>query len=438
MCLWAALPGAAQAASSTDRLADASVRVAAELFRENRKSVPATNILDFALTVRPEHEQGLLLQAKIARKLPLGPPEKQDLIPPYTRMLLQIAEKTRSDPHKLVLYKLVEQVDPANEKALVEVFKAKNAGTDTSFEAVLAAVDPRATESPDAVDSGTGAAPPTPVATPVISPPTGPVTPPHTMPHTSPGGRIDPTANLARKLSPDRIRSDMERAVLHDFHFYSRSPLTVINRINDVVFSRGYVVVPKAPVFRVSSSSYYNDRVPHYYGSSSVNVESFSQRYPELTVAQCISLLCSFHGTSYDLKEGAIELVPSDDAEKSMLFLTADELAQAFADNLLEARRKYKDRMVILTGKLAGSGRGIGRVVLYMAGRKVELRYPPGTEIDLDDYRDRDYSYVYDSYGYQRRAGNTYRWKHVTVTGRCAGYGFNAVILDNCTKPVAR
>jgi len=131
---------AAQGPSTATKLADGAVAVAASLLNQDAADERGTNLLKFALTVSPGHPDALLLQAKLERRQELPKTELADQGKGYLDYVRSVIRKTNSAPRQLLLWKVIELVDPQDDEALMALTKAKNSGTDVRFGSLLAAL----------------------------------------------------------------------------------------------------------------------------------------------------------------------------------------------------------------------------------------------------------------------------------------------------------
>lgn len=164
-------------------------------------------------------------------------------------------------------------------------------------------------------------------------------------------------------------------------------------------------------------------------------------QYEDIALEQALAVLCSFHGLSYTVQDGAVLLDDADEEEKAVKrFLSAEKLSKEFKSNMLEARGKYRGKVLTVRGQLGGRGRGITGKKLFMqspAGRIV-LEYPASQEFDLEKYRLRSRQYSYDHFSgvYGSKESDDYKWRTVVVTGTCKGYGSGNVRMTDCSIPV--
>ncbi|OGV73023.1 MAG: hypothetical protein A3K19_24855 [Lentisphaerae bacterium RIFOXYB12_FULL_65_16] len=129
-----------KATSTAGKLADGAVAVASSLLSEDASEARGLDLLRFALAVDPGNAWALLLQAKLERNQPLPQAEGGDQSEAYVDYLQSVIRKTSSASRQLLLWEVIELVDPKNEAALLALTKAKNKGVDTRFEALLAAL----------------------------------------------------------------------------------------------------------------------------------------------------------------------------------------------------------------------------------------------------------------------------------------------------------
>lgn len=130
-----ALPASAK--SVTEEMADGALAAASSKLRRDRDSVAGRQLLDFALFVTPENENALLLQAKLERDLPFDTLKYSRGMEEYIAFLKKVIAGTRAENRKLLLYKVIEHINPADEQTLLALTKAKNAGTETDFDKLL-------------------------------------------------------------------------------------------------------------------------------------------------------------------------------------------------------------------------------------------------------------------------------------------------------------
>ncbi|OGV65138.1 MAG: hypothetical protein A3K19_15840 [Lentisphaerae bacterium RIFOXYB12_FULL_65_16] len=145
LCLAAAAAGTPASAppkgnDTATKLADGAVAVAVSLLSHDATDERGLNLLRFALAAAPNHTDALLLQAKLERGQELPQADLPDAGKGCIDFLQSVIRKTKPGPRQLLLWKVIELVDPLNEDALMALTKAKNSGTDTQFDNLLAAL----------------------------------------------------------------------------------------------------------------------------------------------------------------------------------------------------------------------------------------------------------------------------------------------------------
>ena len=141
--LFMMLPGLARqvaAKSVTEAMADGALAASSVKLRRNRDSEAGRDLLKFALFVDPDNQQALLLQAKLERELPFDTLSYSQSQKEYIAFLKKVIAATRSEERKLLLFKVIDLVNPHDDATMLALTKAKNAGIDTDFDALLAAV----------------------------------------------------------------------------------------------------------------------------------------------------------------------------------------------------------------------------------------------------------------------------------------------------------
>ncbi len=144
------------AASVSERLVAGSVDIAQRRLAVRIDDRSGLDLLLFALAVSPENREALLLQARLERGLPIQAPEQAEDAKAFLAFLEALVKRTASPDRQLLLYKIIELVDPANETALLELTRAKNQGVDVSFESLIKCLNPAGGQpSPTGVASAT-------------------------------------------------------------------------------------------------------------------------------------------------------------------------------------------------------------------------------------------------------------------------------------------
>ncbi|OGV64466.1 MAG: hypothetical protein A3K19_21290 [Lentisphaerae bacterium RIFOXYB12_FULL_65_16] len=131
---------AAKGSSIGARLAGGAVVVAGSLLSHDPAEKRGLNLLRFALVADPGNADALLLQAKLERNQEIPRLDLPDAGRDYVDFVQSVIRKTKPGPRQLLLWRVVELVDPVNEAALQALAKAQNAGADTRLDGLLAAL----------------------------------------------------------------------------------------------------------------------------------------------------------------------------------------------------------------------------------------------------------------------------------------------------------
>lgn len=144
----AGIPSRDCKASASEALAAGAISCAAELFQNKASHDRAEKLLRLGVAFDPDNSKALLMQARMERnRTPIADPPEKSVRKPYLRNVLRLAERTASVPHKMLLYRVVELLDPESEIALVALTKARNEGVETDFSQLLEKVTGRAAKT---------------------------------------------------------------------------------------------------------------------------------------------------------------------------------------------------------------------------------------------------------------------------------------------------
>ncbi len=380
-------------ASATESLANGAIRCAAELFQDKATHGRAKKLLQFGLAFDPDNTTGLLMQARMERNYqPIADPPSKSVLKPYQKGVLRMAERTSSKPHKLLLYRLIELLDPENKIALVALAKASNEGHDTDFDHLLSKVTGTSGGTDDSASKTSGnTRPPGPRSGHSSTVPTRP---------TQPSGKTcrelinqsDPLRGLRRKKDAEKIKDE-----LGDFHIGVFPPDGIslyrydwLNELNRKLFRRGYVILPFCDdTFSLSSVDFSDAGIPQFSGSLRKYPKMRSRLESKRKLGHLLAELCSDLGLGYRLVDGAVLLTDPDHADSQACASVhkGEELAREFSDNHLKAKKKYGGNFLVIEGAFESSGRSLDNAKLLLDDSKVELQFDKDCNVDIESLR---------------------------------------------------
>ena len=399
VCVLTGAPGVT--ASVTQNMADGAVALASMKFAEDPDSEAGAKLLRFALFLDPDHRRGLVLQAKIERNQPFKKIRLADDGKKYVDYLMRVIRGTDSRERKLLLYKVIEQIQPQDEDALFALTKAKNEGYDTRFEALLAAVKKGRTAKTSTPSEGSQPSP-------------------------------------ERASTKDRL----EQIRVESLYISSNSPISAINTLNRAIAPHDLAILIRAERLPARISHYSSTTGAPYYSSDvdfNLQLDSSQRHMRGASVLSALKRICRLFSLSYTIQKKKIVITDRDDPEAVDdigYVMNAKELFEAFDKNRLESIQKYRDKTIEISGTVTGIGKAMSRDYIHLADDKVRvLLGRDASEKKLrelkEDYEDAvgddddDDYYVY-----------TTSHQKVIFTGQatCVGERASRIVLDDCTS----
>lgn len=108
---------------------------------QNPESKYGRDLMRVGLALDPDNRTALLLQGLIKRGLAINFEDKLPDLKIFSRRILAVAGMPEAGDRRLLLYKLVEMIEPGNSDAIVTLTAAENEGQDVSLDALLAPQD---------------------------------------------------------------------------------------------------------------------------------------------------------------------------------------------------------------------------------------------------------------------------------------------------------
>lgn len=373
-------PHAARAVSAA-KLGEGAIAAAAELFQKRETHGRATDLLRFGLALAPDNVKGLLMQAKLERKQhPVADPPPESVLRPFLLVVLRTAEGTESPPHKLLLYRVAELVDPENEIALVSLTKARNDGHNIDYDDLLREV------------TGTGPAEPNSTQPPghhTENPNTGGEGVVHTPPQAPSMAccervkQANPLRGIRRKRSAEDIEKDLGDLRIGAFPPEGTSgyELGWLNELNKRLISRGYVVVPYCDeTFDLDAIRFTDTGIPVFEGHANRSAPLYTAHHRSQKLGHFLAGLCSGLELGYRYMDGAVLLVPADAGHNKACAGARDASAitHAFEKNPLQAQKTYRKKYVVIEGRVSSLRRGMDGTKLLLANDDMELNMATG------------------------------------------------------------
>ena len=389
--------GGAVAASVTEELAVGAVLVANAKLFANADDPAGLDLLRFALALDPENRDALLMQAKVDRKQKLDDVQLADGGKQYTDYVLNVAKQTRSRKRRLLLYRVVELVSPKNETALLELTKAKNKGTDTSFSALLQVMLPDAPKTEgDDDDEEDGK-------------------------ETGKPATNEDVFTVLDGISYQR-----------GYSYVLSDPTFALNNLNSALIGRGLTVryeSKKNPLreSRGMSRLYYSPAEAAWPAPSCPElVYYFSSELREgnRTYADWVRLVCAWHNLGWRTAPKGIAIVDPDDKEVgkgSGVPVLADVLVTTNKEGRLDFREKYYEKRLFVYGYVSG----VSKDFVHLVHDQVRLDFASGTDAARIQALSADYTE-------SKRDATGNRVVFFAGTGVCTGVRTGRVMLSDC------
>ncbi|MCF7854627.1 MAG: OB-fold putative lipoprotein [Candidatus Pacebacteria bacterium] len=386
------------AESVAEKMANGAVRAASVKLEWNRDSKPGRQLLQFALAVDPENENALLLQARLERGLSFEPRMLPDEGKEYIGFLKKVVKGTRSENRQLLVYKVIELLDPRDEDALLALTKAKNKGVDTSFDILLQSV-------------------------------TG-------------GGSDKVVQSPEEKKGTEKTQSILADVVFERLSIYNQNPVGVINTMNKTLAKRGVIIFIEAK--DVEAQVGYFDRqtgIPHYYSNARLETnipDGDALRLQNVSASRALGRICRVFGLGYKIDGEKVIITEKDDPEvdKSLDYvLSAQELYEQLSSYRVEFITKYRGKSLDVSGEVTGLGKNFGRDYVHLADDRVRVILSQEVaESRLAEMKAK-YAELQERYK-QYPAGSPFPRRmrlHFSGTATCAGMRGGRVILKECT-----
>ncbi len=371
--LWSAsVLAAAKKSEINTKLADGAVAVATSLLSDDKADERGMNLLKFALAVDAEHSGALLLQAKLEREQELPKVDLPDQGKGYIDFLQSLIRKTKSSSRQLLLWKVVELVDPQSDEALLALTKAKNSGTDIGFEALLGVLGG---ESKLATAEGK----PAEEATPAASADKPAAEEGDARPV---GRRIDvrPGVDVTVRNPHPNPKEVLAAKTVQGRGYYGYDPSEVLGRINQAVFASGVLLYVNTRERTVGySGSCWSDGVP--YPTSTGN--SWPRAYhpckswsDDMNTWELFRNMAMLYSLGYYFEPGKAVLTDPDNplAVKELgMWVEADELAAEFKASRVDSLNKYRNKLVAVRGLGSGIGKDSDRTYVALASDQVRI-----------------------------------------------------------------
>lgn len=416
----AALPLCAAAAAEPQEaeLAEGAAIVAACRLGKDADDAAGLKLLAFALAMDPDNERALLLQAKRERGQPFDEVELADGGRQFVAFLGAAAASAKPRARGLLLYRVIELVDPDHERALLELTRARNQGVDTDFNALLRAARPRDGDAPRTGEDAPKAAEKPRDAFAVLETVT-----------------YQPTSASSTLL-------------------YT-APLDILNQLNRQLQGKGLTLAVQSKTRAVET---YNDG--QYMQSSAFRSRAYrtsgyysSDRDPlaGATGRQIVWLVCALHDLGWVQQGSRLALVDSADATGagSGALIAARALFAQARKSQVDFLKAHKGKTLCIAGLVSGIGKGSPPYV-HLAGDQVRVYL--GTKIPdaVVDRLNEEYDLAVKADRGRRDDDTTSMYsapRALLFVGeaRCDGVTSGRVVLKGCsemallrTNPAAR
>jgi hypothetical protein len=320
-------------------MAEGATILANMQLRQDATSDSGLKLLRFALAVDPDNTRALLLQAKVERGQELDNYAFQDGGRQFINYLQNVIKATKSPKHQLLLWKVIELIDPDNATALVILTKAKNSGTDIRFETLLGAI-------------------------------TGEKPPPRT-PATSPDD-----ANAG-----GNARKSLEELKIASFAINTHSPVYAINELSKHLHGNGVEIALK--VTGLSSQRYYDSTTgaPRFstFGSYPVDpaVRAMGTRmFENISGEMAAKLISRYFKLGYKCEGNKLIFTDPDDEDalkETGHFKDAALFRKEYDDANLDTLKKYRGKTIEIQGLVSGAGRSMANHYVNLCNDKVRV-----------------------------------------------------------------
>jgi hypothetical protein len=398
VCLTAAVPDG--------DLAEGAAIVAACRLGQDAEDRGGHQLLSFALALDPDNERALLLQARHERGQPFEEMQLADSGRQFVTFLEEAAAKATPKTRALLLYRVIELVDPDHERALLELTRAKNQGTDTEFETLLDAIQAKESAKPPAEEpKKTGEKP------------------------------RDLTAVLARvTYQPTSAPS----------HMLYAEPMFVLNELNRLLRASGISIDVQSktrPVVKYNNGQEMQSgafrsrqfRTLGYYSADKDPLAGASGQH-------IVWLMCALHDLGWQPDGNRLLLVDAADASGpgSGTLSDARSLTEKVEKSHTGFLKAYKGKDIYVMGVVSGLGKGSARYV-HLAGDQVRVYLDSKVSAEAVAKLTDNYDRVVKADRASRRqttttntTGTTERAVLFVGEARCDGVISGRVVLKGC------
>jgi|GEM_PF-2564432 len=328
VALAAVFPYIAVAAEPRDaELAEGAAIAAACRLGKDAGDNAGLQLLAFALAMDPDSERALLLQAKRERGQPFDDVELADGGHQFVAFLEEAATSARPKARSLLLYRVIELVDPTHERALLELTRAKNQGIDTDFDALLRAARTRDREAAKPAEGAPKAS-------------------------EKPRDLLDALAAVTYQPASS------SNVVLYT------EPMYVLNQLNRQLHDSGLAITVQSKTRAVETyndgqemqSSAFRSRNYRSAGYSSSGEDPLAGA----TGRQVVWLVCALHDLGWQQQGSRLVLVDSADASGagSGTLNAARALAAQAKKSQVDFLKAYKGKVIGVAGVVSGVGKG--------------------------------------------------------------------------------
>lgn len=198
---------------------------------------------------------------------------------------------------------------------------------------------------------------------------------------------------LRRKRDADSITSDLGELQIGAFPKEGTSMYSLewLNELNRRTASRGYLVIPYCnETFSLSDVEITDAGHPQFSGRMLKYPAMRGRNLSNRKLGHFLAEACSGMGTGYRIVDGAILLTAPEHAHNRACASVrkASDIVKEYDENHLEARKKYRNKYIVIEGRLSGTGRGVSGDKLMLDEDRAELQLSKNSDIDLDKLND--------------------------------------------------
>ncbi len=385
--------------SISEQLTVGSIRAAQWKLAFQADDRAGLDLLLFGLAVNPENREALLLQAKVERGLPIEIPQADDADnKAFIDLLANLAPRTTATDRRLLLYKILEIVDPANEAALLELTRAKNQGVDISFNALIKCLNPPATRP-----------------TPGSPPPSG--QPPRT-PETAGG----------QPLGQERIREAVARLRINNMTVGSGIMRTISHIDSAALRPIGASLDYRST--RFPATIYSSSSTSIYYASSSglgyghefqraILPYAANAAQREIGAFEWLAELAAIYNLELHFTDRFLQIIDAREetgVTNGLEAVSATTLVRETEQGIVDFLRKYRGKRILLKGSFSALGRAMRDHYVELEAGKVRLLLDPG----IEEWR------------LNQLKEHTGQGRTIYAIGECDGISGGRIILKKC------